>query len=111
MKQLRTDLNEEEYIQLVKVMNKEGYKMFALFEGKKIAAIAGVIQLTNLYYGNHIWVYDSITDMQKRLKVYGERLLSYIKEWSKERKCQVIALSSDFSRIDAHRFYENKMYF
>lgn len=111
IKQLRVNLSEDKYLQLVKSMNKEGYKMFALFEGNKIAAIAGIIQLTNLYYGNHIWIYDLITDENKRSKGYGEKLLSYIQEWGGGIGCEIVALSSALSRVDAHRFYESKMNF
>lgn len=83
--------------------------MFALLEKEKIVAVAGVIQLTNLYYGKHIWVYDLVTDESNRSKGYGEKLLSYVQTWGKEKGCGIVALSSGLSRIDAHRFYENKM--
>jgi GNAT superfamily N-acetyltransferase len=109
MKQLLTDLDEKKYLQLIKEMCKEGYKMFALFEKGKIVAATGVIQLTNLYYGKHIWVYDLITDESKRSKGYGEKLLLHVQTWGKENGCGIVALSSGFERADAHRFYENKM--
>ena len=109
MRQLRTDLTEEAYIQLIKSMVSEGYKMFALFEDDQIAALAGIIQLTNLYYGRHLWVYDLITDERKRSKGYGEKLLSYIEQFGKELGCKTVALSSGLARTEAHRFYEKKM--
>lgn len=109
MKQLRTDLDEKKYLQLIKEMYKEGYKMFALLEKGKIVAVTGVIQLTNLYYGKHIWVYDLITNESKRSKGYGEKLLLHVQTWGKENGCGIVALSSGLSRVDAHRFYENKM--
>ena len=111
IKQLRSHLDEEKYLKLIKAMVREGYKMFALFEGENIVAIAGVIKITNLYYGNHIWVYDLITDENKRSKGYGEKLLSYIQQWGKGLGCETMALSSGLSRTDAHRFYEEKMEF
>lgn len=109
MKQLRTNLDEETYLQLVKNMSVEGYKMFAVFEKEQVVAVTGVIQLTNLYYGKHIWVYDLITDESKRSLGYGEKLLSHIQSWSKEIGCDIVALSSGLLRQDAHRFYESKM--
>jgi GNAT superfamily N-acetyltransferase len=111
MNQLRTDLDEEEYLQLVKDMSKEGYIMFALWEGMKIIAVIGVIKLTNLYYGKHIWVYDLIVDESKRSKGYGDKLLSYVQQWGKGIGCETVALSSALSRTEAHRFYENKLEF
>ena len=107
--QLRTNLNEFQYIELLKKMVTEGYKMFALFENEKIYSVIGIIELTNLYYGKHIWVYDLITDINKRSSGYGEQLLSYIENIGKDNGCQTIALSSSLIRTDAHRFYDNKM--
>lgn len=111
MKQLRTELNEEAYLHLVKEMYKQGYKMFAIFDKGQIAGVAGIIGLTNLYYGKHIWVYDLVIDENKRSMGFGEKLLSYVQAWGKERGFEVVALSSGLSRTDAHRFYEKKMGF
>lgn len=109
MKQLRTHLDEKTFLELVKAMSIEGYRMFALFEGERLAAVAGVVQLTNLYYGKHIWVYDLVTDESKQSLGYGEKLLSYIQAWGKGIGCEIIALSSGLLRTEAHRFYEAKM--
>ena len=111
MKQLRTHLNEDTYLNLISDMRKEGYKMFALYVDEEIASVAGVIKLTNLYYGKHIWVNDLVTDINKRSNKYGEKILSFINEWAKENGCDVVALSSGLQRLEAHKFYELKMGF
>lgn len=109
VKQLRTDLNEIEYIKLLNIMNNEGYRMFALFENEEISSVIGITQQTNLYDGKHIFVYDLITDKDKRSKGYGEKLLSYIEDIGRSNNYETITLTSGLQRIDAHRFYENKM--
>lgn len=111
MKQLRTHLVEETYLNLILDMKKEGYKMFALYVDEEVVAVAGVIKLTNLYYGKHVWVNDLVTDANQRSKKYGETLLSFINEWAKENGCDVVALSSGLQRVEAHKFYESKMGF
>jgi Acetyltransferase (GNAT) family. len=111
MKQLRTNLDEDTYLKLIEDMKKEGYRMFALYAGEEIAAVAGVIKLTNLYYGKHVWVNDLVTDKNKRSKKYGQTLLSFINEWAKGIDCEVVALSSGLQRVEAHKFYESKMGF
>lgn len=111
MKELRTGLNEERYWQLTAAMRKEGYRMFALFDNEEIVTIAGVIVLTSLYNGKYLWVHDLITTASKRSKGYGKRLLSFMEQWAKENNCETVALSSGLQRVDAHRFYENKMSF
>lgn len=110
MRQLRTHLDESSYLELVsEAQEKEGYKMFALFNGNDIVAVIGFQPMVTLYYGRFIWVCDLVTDTNKRSEGYGERLLSYIHRWANENKYESIALSSGLQRIDAHRFYENKM--
>lgn len=111
MKQLRIHLVEETYLNLIEDMKKEGYKMFALYVDEEIVALAGVIILTNLYYGKHVWVNDLVTDINKRSKKYGQVILSFINEWAKENGCDVVALSSGLQRVEAHKFYEAKMGF
>lgn len=111
VKQLRTHLGEETYLKLINGMREEGYKLFALYINSEIVSVIGVIKLTNLYYGKHVWINDLVTDINKRSKGYGEILLSFIKEWAKENDCEVVALSSGLQRLEAHKFYELKMEF
>lgn len=109
MNQLRTHLDEESFIEQVTEMRKQGYRLFALFVGEQAAAVTGVIQLINLYNGNHIYVYDLVTAEAHRSRGYGEALLSYIHKLAEELGCSSVALSSGLQRKDAHRFYEEKM--
>ncbi|NEU31925.1 GNAT family N-acetyltransferase [bacterium LRH843] len=110
MRQLRTHLDESSYLELVsEAQEKEGYKMFALFDGNDIVAVIGFQPMITLYYGRFIWVCDLVTDANKRSEGYGEKLLSYIHKWANENKYESVALSSGLQRTDAHRFYENKM--
>ena len=107
--QLRPHLSEQEYISLAKEMHTAGYKVFCLFEDKNIVAYAGVAILTNLYYGRHLWVYDLVSDKNRRGKGYGKILLDYLENFAHENGCSSVALSSGLQRTDAHRFYENKV--
>ena len=88
VQQLRPHLEERAYLNLIKDMQKEGYRMFALFDAatdaEKIVAVAGIIQLTNLVYGKHIWIYDLVTDTACRSKGYGAILLSFINDLAKK---------------------------
>lgn len=111
MKQLRTHLVEEKYLNLVEDMKKEGYKMFTLNVNEEVKAVVGFIKLTNLYYGKHVWVNDLVTDANERGKGYGQILLSFVNEWAKENGCEVVALSSGLEKLEAHKFYEGKMEF
>lgn len=110
MKQLRTHLNEESYLNLVtQAQEKEYYRMFALYDNEEIVAVVGFQPMITLYYGKFIWVCDLVTDSSKRSKGYGEKLLAHVHEWAQANQYETVALSSGLQRTDAHRFYEEKM--
>lgn len=111
IKQLRQHLNQDTYLEQLKDMRSEGYRMFALFSNEVVVAVTGIIVLTNFYYGKHVWVNDLVTDTHNRSKDYGKTLLSYINKWAMDHDCAVVALSSGLAREQAHKFYESKMEF
>ena len=108
MRQLRPDVGEDEYVDLLTTMQPEGYRLFALSVDDQPVSLAGVSILTNLYDGRHVWVYDLVTDVEHRSNGYGGKLLEYLEDWARERGCGVITLSSGLQRTDAHRFYEER---
>ncbi|MCM3745397.1 GNAT family N-acetyltransferase [Sporosarcina luteola] len=110
MKQLRTHLDEKAYLDLVsEAMDKDMYRLFALYVQGEIVAATGFKPMITLYYGRFVWVCDLVTDKNKRSHGYGEKLLLYVHEWAKENGYESVALSSGLQRTDAHRFYEEKM--
>lgn len=110
MKQLRTHLDEKAYLELVaEAQEKDRYKLFALFDDNKIVAVTGIKPMITLYYGRFVWVCDLVTVENLRSKGYGEKLLTHVHEWAKENNYETVALSSGLQRLDAHRFYEDKM--
>ncbi|MGJ7918986.1 GNAT family N-acetyltransferase [Neobacillus sp. LXY-4] len=110
MKQLRTHLDENSYLDLVvEAQRMERYKIFALLEGGEVVAVIGFKPMITLYYGRFVWVCDLVTDTNKRSNGYGEKLLSFVQDWAKENNYESVALSSGIQRKDAHRFYEEKM--
>ncbi|CDQ40587.1 MULTISPECIES: GNAT family N-acetyltransferase [Virgibacillus] len=110
MKQLRTHLDEETYLELsLEAKEKDRYKMFALLDEGEIIAVTGFKPMVTLYYGRFVWVCDLVTDKNKRSNGYGEKLLSYVHNWAKANNYESVALSSGLQRTDAHRFYENRM--
>lgn len=110
MKQLRTELDEYTYLQLVKSANeKEGYTLVALYDENEIKAVTGFKPSITLYSGHSVWVCDLVTDDKNRSNGYGKKLLTYVHQWADENGYDNVRLSSGLQRIDAHRFYEEKM--
>jgi ribosomal protein S18 acetylase RimI-like enzyme len=111
MHQLRTHLSEDLFYELFLQMQKEGYTLFANYHNDKIVALAGFAMLTNLYDGKHVYLYDLITDQEERSKGYGEELLAFLESFAVQNNGNCVVLSSNVNRIDAHRFYEEKMHY
>ncbi|ALC87841.1 acetyltransferase [Bacillus sp. FJAT-22090] len=109
MKQLRTELTEDTYLELLQEMKKDGYTLYALYENNKIVSLAGFSWRTNFYNKRHIFIYDLVTDYQHRSFGYGEKLLNYLHNWAKENGAEYVALESGIQRNNAHRFYEEKL--
>ena len=110
MKQLRSHLDEETYMDIVKeAQQTESYRQFAFRENEKIVAIIGFQPMITLYYGKYIWICDLVTEASVRSKGYGEKLLSFVHGLVKVEGYETVALSSGVQREDAHRFYEDKM--
>lgn len=109
MKQLRTDLTEETYIELLGEMSKDGYKLFAMYVEDEIVSLVGLSWRINFYNKRHIFIYDLVTDASQRSFGYGEKLLKYIHDWANENGAEYVALESGLQRSDAHRFYEEKL--
>jgi GNAT superfamily N-acetyltransferase len=109
MHQLRTHLELDQFLATVEEMREQGYRIFTLEVENKIVAVTGVAIQTNLYNGRHLYVYDLVTDQNNRSAGYGEKLLDFIHKFSKDNGCSLVELSSGLQRVDAHRFYVNKM--
>jgi GNAT superfamily N-acetyltransferase len=110
MKQLRPHLDESGYLNLIKeASNTDGYKLAALYEGGRIVAVTGFMPMVTLYNGKSIWVCDLVTDAAVRSNGHGKKLLNYVECWAKDKGYDIISLSSGLQRLDAHRFYEDKM--
>ena len=111
VKQLRTNLSVNEYLEMIKAMKEDGYQIVCLFEGDVVMSYAGIAKRTEFIYGPHIWVYDLVTDERARSKGYGKQLLTYIEQVAIDNNLHCIALSSGLTRTGTHRFYESTMGF
>lgn len=107
MRQLRSHLDEDRYLEYLYQMTANGYRLFGLFSNGDLAVLAGVQIMVNMYYGRHLWVFELVTDAAHRSKGYGTELFEFLKDWAVAHGCEKIALSSGLHRADAHRFYED----
>lgn len=109
LSELRDDLTEAAYLDYIRAMSDEGYRLFALFEDGEIVSLAGVAVRTNFYNGRHLFVYDLVTRADRRSVGHGTRLMEFVTDWARERDCESVTLESGRWRDEAHRFYEDRL--
>jgi GNAT superfamily N-acetyltransferase len=73
--------------------------------------VTGFKPMLTLYYGRFVWVCDLVTDSVKRSMGYGEKLLNFVLDWARTNGYSSVTLSSGLIRLNAHRFYTDKMNF
>ena len=108
MVQLRTHLDEASFLDYVREMADDGYRLFAAVVDDEVVSVAGVTTLLNMYDGRHAYVYDLVTDADRRSEGHGLALLSFVEDWARERGYDNVVLTSGLQRTDAHRFYEER---
>ncbi|MBE0513641.1 GNAT family N-acetyltransferase [Sulfurimonas sp.] len=106
LSQLRTELDYDEFEDLIYEMRSMEYKMVGVMDGEVLITYAGVAVQTNLYHKRHLFVFDLVTDEKYRGSGYGKMMLEYLHDFAKMGMCENIVLSSGFQREEAHKFYE-----
>src|SRR6516162_7388623 len=81
MRQLRPHLkSQEEFIARWRRQSGDGYRIIALWDGGKPAALAGYRLTENLVHGKFLYVDDLISDQTARGRGYGAQLLDKLKK-------------------------------
>ena len=111
MRELRTELSEEQFHSRYAAGHAEGYRMVGLFDGDECRAAAGYRFLTNFVSGHHVYIDDLVTAERWRSHGYGRLLNKYILELARKEGCTSVQLDSNVRRSEAHRFYFRERYF
>jgi GNAT superfamily N-acetyltransferase len=109
---LRTHLTSvEEFVEVVRVQRKEGYRIAASFDADgQVVAAAGFRPMTNLYAGSHLYIDDMTTLPSARRQGHAGALLKWVDEEARRLGCTSVHLDSATHRHDAHRLYLNSGY-
>jgi GNAT superfamily N-acetyltransferase len=107
---LRPNLQENEYVDLVKAMMKEGYQMAYVDENGEAISVIGFRHLQFLFNGKHIYIDDLSTLTEHRGKGCGGKLLEYVDNLATEKGYSSVTLDSGTHRHNAHRLYMTKGY-
>lgn len=106
MKQLRTHLSEQEYVERAKrQQSKGGYIVAALEDEGQIRCVAGYRISECLSWGKFLYVDDLVSDQNARSKNYGKQMMDWLLAEARQNGCQELHLDSGVQRHAAHRFY------
>lgn len=106
MKQLRTHLSEEKYVEMVqRQRDNQNYHLVAVIENGRVQSVAGYRISECLSFGHFLYVDDLITDESARSKNHGRELMKWLADEAKKWGCGQIHLDSGVQRHAAHRFY------
>ena len=110
MRELRTELSEEQFHERYEAGHPLGYRLAAVFDEGECRAAAGYRLFTNFVSGKHIYVDDLVTAEQWRSHGYGRRLNDHLVELARSEGCTTVQLDSSTWRTKAHRFYFRERY-
>ena len=108
MRQLRTHLTEDEYLEKIRRMRRSGYRLAAVLDGGRVRCVAGFRIQEYLSLGRHLYVDDLITAEDARSEGHGRRMLDWLADEARRDGCGQINLDSGVQRHEAHRFYFRK---
>jgi len=105
MSELRSHLDESEFVELIRHMASEGYQLAFIEEDEIVVAVAGYRVQTTLFMGRNLYVDDLVTSESSRSKGHGKTLIDWLRELASESGCTHLHLDSGTQRHRAHRFY------
>ena len=105
LKELRPNLKKEIFVNLVRGMYAEGYRLVSVSEDNKVVAVAGYKISFNFAMGKKLYIEDLVTSKNTRSKGLGKMLLNYLEDFAKQEGCNILHLDSGTQRHKAHKFY------
>lgn len=106
MRQLRPHLaSPAEFVARWRRQREAGYRLLALWEGGRAAALAGFRVQENLVHGRFLYVDDLVTDESRRGQGCGAALLDRLKAEGRALGCARLVLDTPMANSLGHRFY------
>ena len=105
MSELRPHLKRSEFLNMVRDMQKEGFRLACIKDGGQVVAVAGYRIHTTLFMGKNLYVDDLVTSEGSRSNGHGAAMIDWLKAEARASGCRFIHLDSGTQRERAHRFY------
>lgn len=108
MSQLRLHLKEEEYLEVMRRLQRSGYRVAFADEEGEVRCVAGFRVTEFLAYGRFLYVDDLVTVEDVRSEGHGRRMLNWLVGVAREQGCKSLHLDPGVQRHEAHGFYSRE---
>lgn len=109
VKELRTQLDEDDFGRLVKLaVAADGYRLIAREERGQILAVMGYRILHDLVHGSHLSVDDLVTTKDARSQGHGAELLRFAEGEARRLGLTGLRLSTGIENERAKKFFERE---
>lgn len=105
MAELRTHLEQASFLEMVRTMDGDGYRMAYIEDSGAVVAVAGYRIMTTLFMGKNLYVDDLVTSAKTRSRGHGKAMIEWLRAQARENNCTHLHLDSGTQRHRAHRFY------
>lgn len=103
--ELRPHLKKDGFLQLIREMENDGYRLAFHEDRGIVVAASGYRIYTNLFMGKHLYVDDLVTAANVRSQGYGEEMIRWLRNEAIRSGCNYFHLDSGTHRGQAHKFY------
>ena len=107
IRQLRTALDEAEFLQRVRRQSHGGYELVGAYRDGRLIGVMGMRPVHTLARGPHLHVDDLVVDEAVRGSGAGRALMAYAEADARARGMGAVLLDA---RPDAIPFYEREQY-
>ena len=107
IRQLRTALDEAEFLQRVRRQSHGGYELVGAYRDGRLIGVMGMRPVPTLARGPHLHVDDLVVDEAVRGSGAGRALMAYAEADARARGMGAVFLDA---RPDAIPFYEREQY-
>lgn len=105
MFELRPQLKKEAFLEQIRGLEKEAYRLVFIEDADQVVCVAGYRISNNLFMGKNLYVDDLVTLASSRSAGFGAKMMDFLRDVALENQCNVFHLDSGTQREQAHKFY------
>lgn len=106
MKELRPHLaSADAFAEQIETQRSQAYRLLGVFDGDRLLGLAGYRHMTNLIYGQFVYVDDLVVAADNKRGGVGSKLLGEVRQIARETGCANFVLDTGLHMALAQRFY------